>query len=183
MAQQHPTISDKLKQFIEQQKIFFVATATSDGHVNLSPKGMDSLRVVNENTVVWLNVTGSGNETSTHVQEMPRMTIMFTSFEGDPLILRLYGNATVIHRNDSQWDKMITLFKPTPGARQLFQLSVEIVQTSCGMSTPFFDYVSERDQLKEWAIKKGDVGLQEFWHERNQVSLDGKATNIMEKNT
>ena len=183
MAQQYPTISDKLKQFIEDQKIFFVATATADGHVNLSPKGMDSLRVVDENKVVWLNVTGSGNETATHVQEIPRMTIMFTSFEGNPLILRLYGDAKVIHRNDVQWDEMISLFEPTPGARQLFELSVDIVQTSCGMSTPYFDYVSQRDQLKEWAIKKGDSGLKEYWQEKNQISLDGKPTHIMEKNT
>jgi hypothetical protein len=182
MGQRYSEISDKLKQFIEDQKIFFVATATADSRVNISPKGMDSLRVLGKNRVVWLNVTGSGNETSAHIQESPRMTIMFAAFEGNPMILRLYGNANVIHKNDSEWNELYSLFNPIPGARQLFDLTVDLVQTSCGMAVPFFDYVEERDQLKKWASKKGDAGIKEYWLEKNQISLDGKPTQIKDKN-
>jgi hypothetical protein len=182
MGQLYSEISDKLKQFIENQKIFFVGTATTDSRVNISPKGMDSLRVLGKNRVVWLNVTGSGNETSAHIQENPRMTIMFTAFEGNPMILRLYGNANVIHRNDSEWNELFSLFTPIPGARQLFDLTVDLVQTSCGMAVPFFYYVDEREQLKNWATKKRDTGIKEYWLEKNQISLDGKPTYIKDKN-
>ncbi len=98
MGRKYSEISDRQKKFIEHQKIFFVGTATADCQVNISPKGMDSFRVIDQNRVVWLNVTGSGNETSAHIQENPRMTIMFTAFEGDQMILRLYGNAKVIQK-------------------------------------------------------------------------------------
>ncbi|HHH42871.1 MAG TPA: pyridoxamine 5'-phosphate oxidase family protein [Gammaproteobacteria bacterium] len=182
MGQKYSAISEKLKQFIEDQKIFFVGTATADSRVNISPKGMDSLRVLDQNRVVWLNVTGSGNETSAHIQESPRMTIMFAAFEGNPMILRIYGNARVIHKNDQKWDELFSLFNPIPGARQIFDLEVDLVQTSCGMAVPFFDYIGERDQLKNWAIKKGQEGLKEYWEQKNQLSLDGKPTNIMKKN-
>ena len=183
MAKQHPGISDKLASFIRAQKIFFVATATADGHVNISPKGMDSLRVINENRVVWLNVTGSGNETAAHVQENPRMTIMLTAFEGKPLILRLYGKAKAIHKNDPEWTDIYSLFSPIAGARQIFDLSVDLVQTSCGMAVPFFDYSEEREQLNDWAIAKGEKGIEDYWRDKNQLSLDGEETHILHKNT
>jgi len=182
MGQQYSEISDKLIQFIENQKIFFVGTATADSRVNISPKGMDTLRVLSKNRVVWLNVTGSSNETSAHIQESPRMTIMFAAFEGEPMILRLYGNARVVHKNDPEWDELFSLFKPIPSARQIFDLEVELIQTSCGMAVPFFDYVTEREQLKNWALKKGEEGLKAYWQQKNQISLDGKPTNIMSKN-
>jgi hypothetical protein len=182
MGQRYSEISDKLQQFIEDQKIFFVGTATADSRVNISPKGMNSLRVLGKNRIVWLNVTGSGNETSAHIQENPRMTIMFAAFEGNPIILRLYGKANVVHKNDSEWNKLYSLFHPIPGARQIFDLSVDLVQTSCGMAVPFLDYVKEREQLKKWASKKGDAGIKECWLEKNQISLDGKPTHIKDKN-
>ena len=182
MGQKYSEIPDKLKQFIEDQKIFFVATAAADGRINLSPKGMDSLRVLEPNRVVWLNVTGSGNETSAHVQESPRMTIMFTAFKGRPMILRLYGDARVIHKNDGEWQTLYALFKPIVGARQIFDLTVDLVNTSCGMGVPFFDYVGDREQLNQWAAKKGEDGLQEYWRTSNQLSLDGKPTGIVDKN-
>jgi len=106
------------------------------------------------------------------------MTVMCCAFEGDPLILRLYGNATVIHRNDPQWNELYSLFKPLPGARQMFDLSVDLVQTSCGMGAPLFDYVSEREQLNQWAVKKGEEGIRKYWQDKNQLSLDGKPTNV-----
>ncbi len=182
MGQQYSEISDKLKQFIEEQKIFFVGTASADSRVNISPKGMDSLRVLDKNRIVWLNVTGSGNETSAHIQENSRMTIMFVAFDGNPMILRVYGSARVIHKNDQEWNNLYSLFNPISGARQVFDLDVDLVQTSCGMAVPFFDYVEEREQLKKWAIKKGDEGIKNYWQKNNQISLDGKPTNIMDKN-
>ena len=183
MGQRYTEIPDKLERFIADQKIFFVATATADSRINVSPKGMDSLRVLDKNRLVWLNVTGSGNETSAHIQQCPRMTIMFAAFEGAPMILRLYGNARVIHQNDPQWGELFSIFKPVPGARQIFDLEVDLVQTSCGMAVPLFDYVQERDQLNHWANKKGDAGIKEYWLEKNQISLDGKPTFIKDKNT
>ncbi len=183
MAQRYSEIPDRLKQFIEKQKIFFVGTAADDGRINISPKGMDSLRVVDNNRVVWLNVTGSGNETAAHVQENPRMTIIFAAFKGAPMILRLYGKAKVIHRNDPEWDGLYSLFSPTPGARQIFDLNVDLVQTSCGMAVPYFDYVGERTQLRDWARRIGEEGVRAYWEEVNQISLDGKPTHIMRKNT
>ena len=182
MAQQFPEISEKIKEFIGQQKIFFVGTAAAEGSVNVSPKGMDSLKVLNKNRVVWLNVTGSGNETAAHVLENERMTIMFCAFEGKPMILRLYGVAKAVHQKDPEWAELIDLFDFIPGARQIFDLSVEMVQTSCGMAVPYFDYVEERGQLNTWAQKKGEEGIQEYWQEKNTVSIDGLPTNIEDKN-
>ncbi|MFT6990367.1 MAG: hypothetical protein ACJASL_002345 [Paraglaciecola sp.] len=179
MGQRYTEISDKLKQFIEKQKIFFVGTATSDSRVNISPKGMDSLRVLSKNRVVWLNVTGSGNETAAHIQENSRMTVMFTAFEGKPMILRLYGKAKVIHQFDPEWGDLLSLFENTPGSRQVFDLEVDLVQVSCGMAVPLLNYVEERDQLKNWADKVGEKGVTAYWVKNNQVSLDGKSTNII----
>jgi hypothetical protein len=182
MGQKYSEISDKLKLFIEAQKLFFVGTATADSRVNISPKGMDSLRVLGTNRVIWLNVTGSGNETSAHIQESPRMTLLFTAFEGSPMTLRLYGQARVVHQNEQDWKELFSIFKPLPGARQIFDLTVDLIQTSCGMSVPYFDYAKEREQLTDWAIKKGDVGIKEYWKEKNQLSLDGSPSHIMDKN-
>ncbi len=174
MGKKYDAISSKHRDFIERQKIFFVATAAPEGRVNVSPKGMDSLRVLGPNRVVWLNVTGSANETAAHLQESPRMTIMFAAFEGDPKILRLYGKARAVYEADEEWKDLIELFPPLPGARQIFDMSVDLVHTSCGMSVPVFEYVREREDLNRWALKKGEKGIREYWRERNSVSLDGK---------
>lgn len=183
MGQRYTEIPDKLKQFIEQQKLFFVGTATAESRINVSPKGMDSLRVLNANRVLWLSVTGSGNETSAHVQENPRMTILFTALDDNPMILRLYGNTRVIHKNDPEWKKNITLFGSLPGARQIFDLTVDLVQTSCGMGVPLYEYAGQREHLNEWANKKGEAGIKEYWKQKNQQSIDGKKTHIIEKNS
>lgn len=175
MAQRFTEIKDSFREFIEKQHIFFVATAAADGRVNLSPKGMDSLRVLDRNRVLWLNVTGSGNETAAHIQELPRMTLMFCAFTGNALILRVYGAARLITPDSAEWSPLYALFPPNPGARQLVELSVDLVQTSCGQAVPFFDYVGEREELTEWAAKKGDAGLQQYRFDKNRVSLDGKA--------
>ena len=182
MGRRYTEIDGRLRAFIEAQKIFFVATAAAEGHINLSPKGMDALRVVGPRRVVWLNLTGSGNETAAHVQVAPRMTLMFAAFSGDPMILRIYGRARVVHRRDEDWAALLSLFEPPPGARQIFDLDVELVQTSCGMGVPLFDYVGERGLLDAWAARKGEAGLRAYWEKNNQVSLDGLPTGIMEKN-
>ncbi len=182
MGQRFTELSEKHIQFITDQRIFFVGTSTADSRVNISPKGMDSLKVLGNNRVVWLNVTGSGNETSAHVQLNPRMTIMFCAYEGAPLILRLYGSAIVVHKHDPEWPNLYSLFKPLPGARQIFDLSIDLVQTSCGMSVPYYNYVGERELLSEWATKKGEEGLKHYWKEKNQSSIDGIPTNIVAKN-
>ncbi len=174
MGKQYSEISEKLKAFIEAQKIFFVATAAQDGRVNLSPKGMDSLRVVDANRVIWLNHTGSGNETAAHLAESPRMTLMLCSFESEPKILRLYGTAREVQPADAEWSELYRQFPPMKGARQIFDMNVDLVQTSCGFSVPFFTYQGEREMLKEWAEKKGEEGIKEYWREKNSVSLDGK---------
>jgi hypothetical protein len=179
MAEKYEVLEEKHIEFINQQHIFFVGTAGADGLVNVSPKGLDTFRVVNEQQVVWLNLTGSGNETSTHVQENGRMTVMFCSFAKQPLILRLYGKAKVIHPRDSRWKEFSNLFDEYVGARQFFQLDIDFVLTSCGHAVPFFNYQCERDTLITSANKRGRKGIEEYWKEKNQVSLDGKPTNIL----
>lgn len=181
MAKQYESLSEKLVEFITNQKIFFVGTATSDSRVNISPKGMDSFRILNNNRAIWLNLTGSGNETSAHVQLDPRMTIMFCAFEGPPLIVRLYGIARVIHRKDDDWKDFFPNFNPLPGARQIFDFSIEMVQTSCGMAVPYFEHSSDRELLSDWAKQKGENGLMQYWEEKNQSSIDNIPTNIIEK--
>ena len=178
MGQRYEMIPPKMIDFIRRQKLFFVATAAAQGRVNLSPKGMDSLRVLDQRRVVWLNVTGSGNETAAHLLESPRMTLMFAAFEGSPMILRLYGSARALHHDDPEWASLYALFSPLPGARQIIDLQVELVQTSCGMGVPLFDYAGERGQLNVWAEKKGETGIRDYWQEKNRFSLDGKPTGI-----
>jgi hypothetical protein len=112
----------------------------------------------------------------------PRMNLMFCALAGEPMILRLYGNARVIHRNDAEWDAAYALFRPTPGARQIFELAVDLVQTSCGQAVPYFAYGGERDQLVEWSKKKGEDGIRKYWEEKNQKSIDGIPTHVVAKN-
>jgi hypothetical protein len=183
MGKQFAALSAQQIEFIACQKMFFVGTATADSRVNVSPKGMDSLRVLDAQRVIWLNVTGSGNETAAHVERNPRMTIMFCAFEGEPLILRLYGQARAIHHGDAEWPALLAHFEPLPGARQIFDLAIDLVQTSCGMAVPYYNYDEDRQLLRKWAEKKGEPGLREYWREKNQTSIDGLPTHIVEKNT
>ena len=167
------------KEFILDQKIFFVGTAAATGRVNISPKGMDTLRVIDSNNVVWLNLTGSGNETAAHLLKDDRMTIMFCAFEGKPKILRLYGNSKIYHPRDSVFKEYIDLFPDIPGSRQIIEMQIDLVQTSCGTAVPFMDFKEERSQLRAWAEKKGEERLKTYWEERNSTSIDNFDTNIM----
>jgi hypothetical protein len=179
MGKKFKVLKEKHIEFIKQQHIFYVGSAGAEGTVNVSPKGMDTLRVINERKVVWLNLTGSGNETSAHVQENGRMTIMFCSFAKQPLILRLYGKSKVIHPRDSKWKKLSSLFDEHVGARQFFHLNIELVQASCGSAVPFFEYRGERESLIKWANRRRRHGIKKYWKEQNKLSLDGKPTNIL----
>ena len=180
MGKQFEQINQVHQSFIEKQKLFFVGTAGCDGRVNLSPKGMDTLRVLSPNHVVWLSVTGSGNETAAHIAENGRMTLMFCAFEGRPMILRLYGEATAVYPRDKAWSALAEIFPNLPGTRQIYDLNVDLVQTSCGMSVPLFDYAGQRDDLNEWAERKGAAKLLEYQREKNLESLDGKPTYLLE---
>ncbi len=173
-------ITKRLQKFIETQKIFFVATAPIAGRINLSPKGMDSFKVINENRVLWLNVTGSGNETAAHLSENGRITIMFCSFEKAPNILRLYGKGKELKSNDEGWKEVVSLFPETPGTRQIFDITIESTQSSCGMSIPFFEFKGERNDLNEWATEQGTDNLKNYWKDKNQTSIDGLPTHILE---
>ena len=179
MSQRYSKIHNELKDFAIKQKIFFVTTAGHGGRINISPKGLDTLRILDPNRVIWLNLTGSGNETSVHIQESGKMTLMFCAFEGEPMILRFYGKAKVIHPRDTKWSGLIKLFPTIAGSRQIFDLSIDLVQRSCGMGVPFFDFVADRRDLKEIAEKKGEEGIRKYWEEKNAFSLDGKPTNIV----
>mgnify|MGYP001186668813 FL=1 len=183
MAKRYEKLSDDLIAFIEQQKIYFVGTAANDGTINISPKGFDSLRVLNPNRIVWLNITGSGNETATHLQQNDRMTIMFCAFDGTPKILRLYGKAQAVHPRDPQWDELSALFDPHPTARQYVDFAIKMAQTSCGFGVPFYDYKEQRDNMDKWIAAKTEsgVGIENYWRERNSASLDGLPTNILEE--
>lgn len=177
MATQYPEITDRLARFIDEQQMFFVATAARDGRVNVSPKGLDSLRVLGSNRVVWLNGTGSGNESAAHILDTPRMTLMFCALSGKPLILRLYGTARAIHDGDAEWDELVALFPPMRGARNIFDVDVDLVQTSCGFGVPLFEYREQRTLMDSWAANKGPDGLRRYQHEKNRRSIDGFPTS------
>ncbi len=180
MSEKFEALTERHVEFIENQHLFFVGTAGKEGFVNVSPKGMDSFRVINNSKVVWLNLTGSGNETAAHVLENRRMTVMFCSFEKQPLILRLYGQAKVIHPRDKEWSDLATLFPDYTGTRQFYELDIELVQTSCGYAVPYYEFKGERPTLTKWADNRGRAGIEQYWEETNTTSIDNKDTNIIE---
>ncbi len=167
MAKQFPSIDQRLQDFIEDQHLFFVATAAPEGRVNVSPKGMDSLRVLGPNRILWRNVTGSGNETAGHLKQLNRMTLMWCSFTMKPMILRAYGSARTLHPRDTDWDDLNSHFPPSHGARQLYDMEVDLVQTSCGYAVPFYDHAGPRDTLAQWIEDRGAEGVRQYWAERN----------------
>ncbi len=180
MAKFYAELTESLQQFIAEQKLFFTATAPNQGRINLSPKGMDTFRCIDSKTVAYLDLTGSGNETSAHLLENGRMTIMFCSFSEQPLILRLYGQGQVIRPRDSEWPTLHSLFSTLPGERQIIILHVEGAQTSCGYGVPLYELKAERQTLNHWAEKKGEAGIQQYWQEKNQVSIDGLPTQLLQ---
>lgn len=175
MAKQFAAIEDDHRGFIERQKIFFTATAAPTGRVNVSPKGTDCFRVLGPNHVAYLDLTGSGTETSAHVAMCGdgRITVMFCAFDGAPLILRLYGRATIHQIGTPGFDALAPNFPALPGARQIVEIDVGMVQRSCGFGVPFFDYAGDRPALVRWAETQGPEKLAEYRREKNVASIDG----------
>lgn len=167
--------------FIERQPLFFVATAAPDGRVNVSPKGLDSLRVLGPNRIVWMSLSGSGNETAAHLREADRITLMFCAFEGDALILRTYGTARTLHPRDACWDDLAGLFPAMSGSRQIFDMSIDLVQTSCGTGVPVMAYQGQRGprELLPFYEQMGPDGVERYWARKNAVSIDGKDTGTV----
>jgi hypothetical protein len=180
MAKFFPELTASQSDFVARQKIFFVASApTSGGRVNLSPKGMDTFRILSPKRVGYLDATGSGNETAAHLKQNGRVTIMFCALEGAPLIFRIYGRGRTVQTVDAEWTQLRPLFgAPLPGERQLVLVEIENTYTSCGYGVPFFEYKGEREQLIEWAGKKGPEGLAAYRAEKNQRSIDGLPTGL-----
>lgn len=174
----HPELTPTLIEFIRRQHIFFTGTAAKDGRVNVSPKGLDAMRVISPQRLLWLNLTGSGNETAAHLLDINRLTLMWCSFDEKPLILRVYGYATMLHPGDADWAEAYAHFPPDDGARQIFDVTITEVQTSCGFGVPMYEFHGDRSQLTDWSIRKGAVGVRDYWRQKNSISTDGYPTDI-----
>jgi hypothetical protein len=179
MGKRFDDLQDDQISFIAEQQIFFVATAApAGGHVNLSPKGMDSLRVLSPKRILWANATGSGNETAAHLAADPRMTLMWCGFAKRPLILRAYGTARAHHFDSADFSSLAAQLPALPGLRQIIEMEIEFTQSSCGYAVPFMEPAGERPVLRQWAEAKGPEGLRDYWAERNARTIDGAATGI-----
>ncbi len=180
MAKFHEQIKPAHKAFIKEQHIFFVATAplSAEGHVNLSPKGLDCFKVLDDHKVAYMDLVSSGNETSAHTLENGRITFMFCSFDSTPNILRLYGKGFTVLPGSNEWSNYAQHFTIYPSTRQIIVANIHLVQTSCGFGIPLFDYKGERNIHFEWAEKKGKDGLEEYMQQNNLKSLDGLPTNL-----
>jgi len=177
MAAVVPELDDALIEWIAAQHVFFVATAPSgdDGHVNLSPKGHDAFRVLDPMRVAYLDLTGSGAETIAHLKQNGRITFLFTAFTGPPRILRLYGTGAAHLKGTARYDELAPRFPDLVGARSIIEATLDRVSTSCGFSIPKMHYVEDRPTLLQWAERKGDDGLVDYWAEKNARSIDGLA--------
>jgi len=179
MAQQFDKLDDRLRDMIAQQHIFFTATAAAGTRINLSPRSTDWFRVADSNTVLYLDQTGSGNETAAHLPRDGRMTIMLCSFTEAPMILRLYGRGNVIPHSDPEYAALKDIHfdgMEPPGARQIVRLRIDLVQTSCGYAVPFFAFEGERDTLNNWATARSAEELRAYRRKKNATSLDGLET-------
>ncbi len=183
MAKHFDHIPAAIQEFISRQHVFFTASATAGSRINLSPKGSDCLRVLGQREVVYLDQTGSGNETAAHIRTDGRLTIMFCAFEGAPMILRLYGRGRVLPRGTEAYATLLASAfggDEPPGARQIIALSVDSVQTSCGYSVPLMAFQEDRETLKNWARRKGENGIRAYWLEANTKTIDGIPTGMTE---
>lgn len=176
MAKIFERIDDRLGTFIDAQKVFFVATSPGkhEGHVNLSPKGVTgTFTIIDETTVAYLDIVGSGIETVAHLRNDGRIVVMFCAFEGPPRIVRLHGRGRVILPGDDEWEALMARFPPQPGSRSVIKISVERISDSCGFGVPLMQYVGERGQLADWADRKTEEELAEYRRKKNAVSIDG----------
>lgn len=179
MARFYDQITPELRAFIERQLVFFTASAAAEGRINLSPKGADTLRVLDERTIAYLDLTGSGNETAAHLKHDGRLTIMLCSFDQKPMILRLYGRGRVVLERDDGWESLRGHFAQLPGTRQIVVLDVESLQTSCGFGVPIAAEMTERPKMREWCEAKGEEGLAEYRRRNNAVSIDGLSNDTV----
>jgi hypothetical protein len=177
MSKIYESIDNALASFIGAQRMFFVATAPldPDGHVNLSPKGLDSFRILDPKTVAYLDFTGSGVETIAHLRENGRAVIMFCAFEGAPKILRLHGRGEAIEPGDPRFGNLRSHFPEFPGVRSVVVVQVQRIADSCGYGVPVYRYERERDKLLKWAEHKGPEGVAEYRAANNLRSIDGLA--------
>lgn len=175
MARTFDALNPTLRSFVEAQHLFFVATAplAGDGHVNLSPKGGDTFRVLDERRVAYLDLTGSGAETIAHTRENGRITLMFTAFEGPPQLVRLWGGGEAVPVGDERFDELAGHFPELAGARAVVVVDVERVGTSCGYGVPLYSYEGERSKLSAWADARGPEGVAEYRATHNVASIDG----------
>lgn len=157
MAEFFDTLNEKHRAFIAKQPVFFVATAAADARINLSPKGMDCFRVLDDARVGYLDVGGSGNETNAHLLNDGRITIMFCAFDSPALILRIYGRGAAVLPQDARWGELMPHFTPLEGTRQIFEIAVETVQTSCGWGVPFMAFERERPTLSKAHAQMSDA--------------------------
>ena len=179
MSEWYQSITAEMRRFIDQQKVFFVATAPHEGRINLSPKGMDTFRVVGDRRVLYLDLTGSGNETAAHLLENGRITIMFCSFDKTAQIMRLYGRGRAIQPGDQQWSRYLAMFPAAPGVRQIMEIDVESAMTSCGYGVPRREGLEERDTLRKYWESRGDAAAVKYRQEKNLESIDGLPTGIV----
>ena len=171
----HETIDPKIADWISQQKIFFVGSAplSADGHINISPKGGDSFRILGSLEAAYQDYTGSGAETASHLRENGRIVILFCAFDGPPKIVRLHGKGTVVMESHPRFQELSALFPDNPGTRAIIHIAIDRVSDSCGYSIPCFDYREPRDTLDKWAAAKGEDGLHEYRALKNLKSIDG----------
>ena len=177
MGERPAIIDDSVGKFILEQPVFFVGSAPLNprGHVNVSPKGLDTFRTLSPSTVAYLDLTGSGIETVAHLKENGRIVIMFCAFQGPPRILRLYGTGRVIEPGQTDFPKLAAQFPDQEGTRAIIVVEVSRIADSCGYAVPLLKYEGDRDQLSAWANKKGVEGLKEYRLKKNQKSIDGLA--------
>ena len=170
-----PDISADLARWIAAQRMFFVATAPlgADGHINCSPKGMDTFRVLGPHEVAYLDVTGSGVETIAHLQENGRIVIMFCAFDGAPQIVRLHGSGRALVAGTPEYAALKPSFPDYPGMRAIIRVEVTRVSESCGYAVPRFDFRDQRDTLVRWTEKKGPDGIVQYRQDKNATSIDG----------
>ena len=177
MGRVYDDISEEQARWIAEQPMFFVATAASEAHVNVSPRGLDTFRVLGPNRVAWLDLTGSGVETIAHLRADGRITLMFCAFEGLPKILRLYGQGEVLEPGDQGHEELRARFPDLPGERAIIDVSVGRVADSCGYGVPLMSYEGERPHMEAWAEKKVRVGgaeeIEAYVAKKNAESIDG----------
>ncbi len=168
-------VDEKIRQFIEAQRVFFVASAPLDplGHVNISPKGLDTFGVLGPRKVAYLDLTGSGVETIAHLRENGRIVLMFCAFQGPPKIVRLHGRGRPVESHQPEFDSLKAHFADIEGARAIIVVEVLRVSDSCGFGVPLLQYQGDRPQLEAWVRKKGPEGLKKYREEKNRTSLDG----------